>query len=260
MGGYGFPNIITPLGETAKSGKIQENSRRLTFRQCVGVLSSRGFTPLRETAIFQKFRINCVPPEAWAGMNFPILYHTPPLGAMAKKRKNSRKIRVGYHSDSASAAYYLLDVISTLRGNARISATPRELGTPGDQGGYRPPRWQPPLGKRRNNEKIEKNSRDLTRRRRLGGVLSSRGYRPTAPLGERPNFMNPAEIGYPRTPGAIWIFPDCNHPLAKRRNSEKIQEKIAGINPPPAPRRRIIFSMLYQPLRETTEFQEPRIN
>ena len=59
-------------GEITK--KFKKNSRELAFRQClVGLLSSRCYSPLRETVIFGKFRRKCVTPEVWPGTDFPIL-------------------------------------------------------------------------------------------------------------------------------------------------------------------------------------------
>ena len=104
------------------------------------------------------------------------------------------------------------------------------------------PDYKPPLGNGGIAGGFEKKSRGLTRRQRLGGVLSSRCYSP--PLGKRPNFRNSAEITYPRGPGRVCISPYYNPPLGRRRNNGEIQEKFAGINLPPVPRRRIIFSRL----------------
>ena len=69
----------------------------------------------------------------------------------------------------------------------RISGTPQKLGIPGGQGGYGFPQIATPLVKLPGTEKFKKNSRELTRRRRPGGVLSSRRYR--RPLGQTAIFQ-----------------------------------------------------------------------
>ena len=116
-----------------------------------------------------------------------------------------------------------------------------------------PPQIVTPLGKRRNNEKFNKKSRELTRSRCLVGVLSSLRYR--SPSGKRPNFRNPAEIRHPRSPGRVWISPDCNTPPGKQRNSKKFKKNSRELI-----RRRlggVLSSRGYTSHRGAAEFQEP---
>ena len=67
--------ILYPPCRNGENGKPpQENPSRLSSSQrLVGVLSSRCYIALRETAIFAIFRRKCVTADAWPAMDFPIL-------------------------------------------------------------------------------------------------------------------------------------------------------------------------------------------